>query len=211
MQAHRALGVVAAFALLTGAGSRPAQAQGRSAGTRATSLAQGTDVAAGAPTGASYFQHQTPMASFEVDRPRSRRARIVIASLAGGAVLMTGVGVLFTLDSKSKSDDVSTKPGQNNGQVYSEALDDTRRAALRSRDWAIASYAVGGGLLVGALVAYILTDPGRETIRVNGASSPVPAGGGGGARPPSPGPSAAAHLLLAPTRGGAFVGGAWSF
>ena len=208
MHAHRAFAVVAASALLVGGGavSGLAHAQGRVTGQEPPSAG----AAAAGPAGASYFQHQDPTLTFEVDRPRSHRARVVIASLVGGAVLMGGLGVLFTLDSKSKADEVSSKPGNNTGRVYTAELDDTRRAGLRSRTWAVTSFAVGGGLLVGALVAYVVSDPGRETIHVNGTSTPVPATHGA-TPPPNPGPSARVHLLLAPTRGGALLGGAWSF
>jgi len=133
--------------------------------------------------------------TFKVDRERTTRQKVLISSLFGGSVLFGGVGLLFHIDSKHKSDDVSTDAGHHTGHIYTEELDDTRRAAIRSRNLAIASYAIGGGLLVGTLVAYLLTDPGEETIRVG-----TEAAEGSGAR-----------LLVAPTDSGALVGGSWRF
>jgi hypothetical protein len=91
---------------------------------------------------------------------------------------------------------VSTDAGRHTGRIYTDELDDTRRAALRSRNLAIASYAVGGGLLIGTFIAYLVTDPGEEVVHVG---TEADAGG------------AAAHLLFEPTDDGAVVGGAWSF
>jgi hypothetical protein len=145
-----------------------------------------------------YFQQgKSDALTFTVDRERNTRQRILIASLFGSSVLFGGVGFLFHIDSRNKSDEVSTDAGRHTGRVYTEDLDDTRRAALRSRNVAIASYAVGGGFLVGTLVAYLLTDPGQETVHVG-----TEAIGEGGAR---------ARLLVEPTDGGALVGGAWRF
>ena len=143
-----------------------------------------------------YFQQGGSEAlTFKVDRERTMRQKVVIGSLFGGSVLFGGVGLLFHLDSKHKSDEVSTDAGHHTGQIYTEELDDTRRAAIRSRNIAIASYALSGGLLVSTFIAYLVTDPGQETIRVG-----TEAAEGSGAR-----------LLFAPTDGGAVVGGSWRF
>jgi hypothetical protein len=142
-----------------------------------------------------YFQQGGSDAlTFKVDRERTTRQRVLIGSLFGGSVLLGGVGLLFHIDSKHKSDEVSTDAGHHTGHIYTEELDDTRRAALRSRNFAIASYALGGGLLVGTFIAYLLTDPGQETIRVGTEAE-----------------STGARLLVAPTESGAVVGGSWRF
>lgn len=147
---------------------------------------------------ADYFQQGgTGNLTFTVDRERCTRQRVLIASLFGSSVLFGGVGLLFHIDSRNKSDEVSTNAGRHSGRIYTDELDDTRSAAIRSRNLAIASYAVGGGFLVGTLVAYLLTDPGHETVQVG-----TEAVGGGGA---------GARLLVEPTEGGALVGGDWRF
>lgn len=143
-----------------------------------------------------YFQQGgSDVLTFKVDRERTARQKIFIASMFGGTVLFGGIGLLFHIDSKNKSDEVSTGAGRHTGRVYTEELDDTRRAAIRSRNLAIASYALAGGFLIGTFVAYLVTDPGQETIRV-GTQAADPSG---------------ARLLVAPTEGGALVGGAWRF
>lgn len=139
-----------------------------------------------------YFQQGgTDSLVFKVDRERNTRQRVLIASLFGASILFGGVGVLFHIDSRNKSDEVSTDAGRHSGRIYTEELEDTRQAAIRSRNLTIASYSVGAGFLVGTFIAYLLTDPGQETVRV--------------------GTEAASRVMVAPTRGGALVGGAWSF
>lgn len=151
---------------------------------------------AGAQQQPGYFQQGGSEAlTFKVDRERNTRQRILIASLFGSSVLFAGVGVLFHIDSKNKSDDVSTDAGRHSGRVYTEELDDARRAGVRSRNLAIAGYAVSGGFLIGTLVAYVLTDPGQETVQVG-----TEAATGSGRT-----------LVVAPTDGGALIGGYWSF
>ncbi len=143
-----------------------------------------------------YFQEgRTDTISFNVDRKRNTQQRILIASLFGGTVVFGGVGLLFHIDSKNKADEVSTDSGRHTGRIYSEELDDTRSAAIRSRNFAIASYALGGGLLVGTFIAYLLTDPGQETIHVGTEPDHDPG----------------ARLMVAPIEGGALVGGGWRF
>ena len=147
-----------------------------------------------------YFrQGGTGELTFKVDRERNTRQRVLIASLFGSSVLFAGVGLLFHIDSKNKSDEVSTDAGRHSGRIYTAELDDTRSAAIRSRNLAVASYAVGGGFLIGTFIAYLLTDPGQETLEVG---TEVVGRRSDGARP---------RVLVEPTEGGALVGGAWRF
>jgi hypothetical protein len=146
-----------------------------------------------------YFGAAAQPMTFEVDRPRTREAKVLIASLFGAAVVFTGGGLLFHLHSKSQSDEVSTETDEHTGRVYTDDLDATRRDAERSRTLAIAGYAVGGGFLVGTLVAYLLTDPGTETIRVGEEQAEPPA------------PSGRPQVLVEPSTGGGMVGAAWRF
>jgi hypothetical protein len=129
--------------------------------------------------------------TFELDKERTVRQKILIASFGGGALLVGGVGLLFHLDSRDKSDSISAS-GRHTGMVYSEAIDDTRRAALRSRALTIASYGVAAGLLVTTLVLYVVTDPGTETITLDEAQARLP-------------------VTLEPVAGGALGGLAWGF
>jgi hypothetical protein len=54
-------------------------------------------------------------------------------------------------------------------------------------------YGIGGGLLLATAITYIATEPGPETIVIEPHVSRKPT------------------ALVAPTRGGAIVGGAWRF
>jgi hypothetical protein len=160
-------------------------------------LAVGLGLGWSAPARAQdYFTSDANSVSFEVDRSRSRSERILIASLLGGAVLVGGVGLLLHLDSERKSSEVSARPGRHTGLLYTEERDRTRRAAIRSRNFAFAGYSVGGGLLIAALVTYFVTNPGRDIITVGDEQAP---------------PSATSSLLVEPMSGGALVAGEWVF
>ena len=141
-----------------------------------------------------YFAGAGEPLRFEVDRPRKKSDKILMASLFGGSVLFGGVGLLFHLDSQRKSSDVSAKAGRHTGRLYTDELDDTRRAALRSRTFTIIGYSVSGALLVSTFVVYLITDPGTETITVGHQQS-----------------SPAARVMVEPLPGGALVGGQWTF
>lgn len=163
----------------------------------ACALAAGLGLGWSAPAAAQdYFTSDANSVSFEVDRARGRSERILIASLLGGAGLVGGVGLLFHLDSERRSSEVSVRPGRHTGLIYTEERDRTRRAAIRSRNFAVAGYSVGGGLLIAALVTYVVTDPGRDIITV-------------GEEPAPPPPTSS--LLVEPVPGGAVVAGQWDF
>jgi hypothetical protein len=130
--------------------------------------------------------------SFEVDKERTARQRVLIGSLLGGALVVGGIGLLFHLDSRDKSDEVSAS-GPHTGRVYTREVDDTRRAALRSRAVTVAAYGAGAGLVIASLVVFLVTDPGTETIVLGDRAA---------ARP---------SIGLEPVAGGALVAGGWSF
>lgn len=128
---------------------------------------------------------------YRIDKDRSKNERLVIAGLAGGAVLFGGIGLLFHLDSRSASNEVSAV-GDHTGRAYTAELEDTRSDALRSRNLAIVSYSIGGALVVSSVVALLLTEPGAELVTVGTEAQPAP-------------------LSITPLPGGAAVGGTWSF
>jgi hypothetical protein len=116
---------------------------------------------------------------------RSRNNVIVLASLAGAAVAFGGVGLYFHLDSKSASDEVSAKNVKNTAWTAADAV--TLDRANSSATKAEVFYGIGGALLVGAAVAFIITAPKPETTVIH------------------------SHVVAAPTPGGAMIGGVWSF
>ena len=147
-----------------------------------------------------YFGAAAEPMTFEVDKPRTKQAKILIGSLFAGAVVFAGGGLLFHLHARNAADEVSTRTDHHTGKVYTDELDATRRDAVRSGKLAGAGYAIGGGFLVGTFVAYLLTDPGTETIRV-----------GEEEEAPAPAPSGRPPVEAAAAPGGGVVGAAWSF
>jgi hypothetical protein len=131
--------------------------------------------------------------SFKVERERTTRNKITIVSLGGASVLFVGVGALFNLDSKSKSDEVSTGGAQLTGEVWTAEREQTREQAIRSRNVAIATYSIGGALALATAIFYIATDPGEELVSVE-AGSPV-----------------TGAPTFTPVEGGAVVGARWSW
>jgi hypothetical protein len=114
---------------------------------------------------------------------RSPKNVAILASIAGAAVVFGGLGVYFTLDSKSASDDVSAHrpmsvPWTADRQAtYDRAHDSAVKAEI--------FYGVGGALLIGAVVGLIVTQPETETTVIH------------------------PHVAVGP--GGAVLGGSWSF
>lgn len=158
---------------------------------------------AAAPASAQdYFgRTETDNVSFRIDKERTSEQKILIGSLLGGAVLFGGVGLLFTLDSDSKSNEVSAV-GMHTGRVYTPELEQTRKDALRSRNFAIGSYAVGGALLVATGIAFIATHPGTEELNMEEYQR---------RHDEERREESSSRTLITPVRGGALVGRSWLF
>lgn len=168
---------VIAFAVLCGllalsAGPPPARAQG------------------------DYFGKDAPeeKVTFRKYKDRTPGQRLVIGSLFAGAALFSGIGVYFTLDSRSKANDVGAV-GEHTGLIYTPEIDETREGALRSRKFAIVSYTIGGVFLAGAIAALYVTDPGSEVVSIGDEEPP---------KPPVP-------VSVTALPGGAMVEGTWRF
>lgn len=136
-------------------------------------------------------QDAAPM-TFEVDKERTTRDKLMIGAFGAGALVFGGIGLLFHLDSKDKSDAVSAS-GRHTGLTYTAELDQTRKDALRSRNLTIASYGIGAGLLVTTFVVYLITDPGTETITLDDGRAALP------------------PISIEPVAGGAIATGGWRF
>ncbi|MGE5180456.1 MAG: hypothetical protein ACM31C_00255 [Acidobacteriota bacterium] len=140
---------------------------------------------AGGPPGETGRQKDIVIVT-EPDRPANNK--ILLASLAGGAALFGGIGLYFHLDSRSASNDVSAKRSTNTAWTSADAAryDQAHSSATKAEVF----YGIGGALLVGAVVTWIVTAPNSETTVIHtGGGTPV----------------------VAPTPGGALVGGAWTF
>ena len=127
---------------------------------------------------------------------RSRKNITVLLSLAGSGLVMGALGLYFHLDSRSATDDIDAD--STRGVPWSAAHQDTYERAERSATIAGVFYGLGGALVLASAVTYIVTEPKAETMVIQ------PHGTGHAALPRR-------TPIVAPTRGGAVIGGAWSF
>jgi hypothetical protein len=127
-----------------------------------------------------------------VEGTRSRNNVLALSATAGVAVVLGAVGLYYNLDARSASNDVSAGTPQNvpwtpaRQAEYDRAHDSSVKAEV--------FYGIGGAVLAGAIVALIVTAPQDQTVVIH------PRVGVRAVRP-----------IVAPTAGGAFVGGAWRF
>jgi hypothetical protein len=152
------------------------------------------------PTAAQdYFTAKPEELHFRIERERTRTQRIVVVSLLGGAAVFAGIGALFSLDYRDKADSIEAT-GSHTGRIYTAEIDAKRDDALMARDLSIASFGLGGGLLVAAAVYYVITDPGTQAVRYgpNGEIVPVSS-------------VSRDATEIVPVAGGVVVGRRWSF
>ncbi|MBA3462389.1 MAG: hypothetical protein H0T46_20675 [Deltaproteobacteria bacterium] len=125
----------------------------------------------------------------DIPGERSPENKLLLGGIAGAGFLAGALGAYFHFDSRSASDDVAAD--SYTGQAWTREDEELVDRADRSRSRAIIGYSVGGALLVGAAIYYIVTEPKSETavIRPHGRGSPT----------------------VSPTEGGALLGGMWSF
>jgi len=159
-------------------GARPDDGSG--AGSSMGSSA-GSNAAPGEQALQAPFHHKDIVVTSTGERSAKNIA--ILASVAGAAALIGGLGVYYNLDSKSASDEVSAHrplsvPWTTDRQAtYDRAHDSAVKAEI--------FYGVGGALLIGAVVGLIVTQPKTETTVIH------------------------PHVAVGP--GGAVLGGSWSF
>lgn len=159
-----------------------------------TTAEPGADPAYGRPPDPDVRKYSAPRAKDVVIiayPERSRQNIMLLAGLGTGGVLLGAIGLYFHLDSRSASNEVSAD--QFSGRIWTADRQDTYDRANRSATIAGVFYGVGGALLLATAITYMVTEPEPEklTIHPHGPSS--------------------ARALVAPTRGGAIIGGGWSF
>ena len=115
---------------------------------------------------------------FVVETPEERSTTniAVIAGIAGAGALVGGLGVYFHLDSRSESNKVSA--GVPTSRPWLPADQAAVDQASSDRTKAVIFYSLGGALIIGAVVALIVTDPGttRTVIHPHTAIAPTPGG-----------------------------------
>ncbi|MGE0396178.1 MAG: hypothetical protein AB7T06_05595 [Kofleriaceae bacterium] len=119
---------------------------------------------------------------------RPMKNKLVLGGIAGAGLVAGAIGFYFHLDSRSATDDVGTDVFT--GTAWSPAHQELVDRADSSRAAAITLYSIGGACIAGAIVYWILTDPGEETIVIQPRT---------------------AQPTIVPTQGGAVLGGVWSF
>ena len=122
----------------------------------------------------------------EIPGERSQNNKILVASLGAASVIAGALGVYWHLDSRDASDQVSADTFT--GEAWTDDKIDLVDRADRSKTRATIAYSIGGALLVGTIVTWIVTAPESETaiIRTGG-------------------------LGVAPTQDGGMVTRMWSF
>lgn len=121
---------------------------------------------------------------------RSKQNITLIASIAGAAVVMGAVGLYFHFDANSAAEEVAAKTFT--GRAWTSDRQEAYDTAQRSSTIAGVMYGIGGALLLSTAIVFIATEPERKEIVITPHSG-------------TPKPTA----MLAPTRGGAIVGGTW--
>jgi hypothetical protein len=122
---------------------------------------------------------------------RSKKNITTLAVLGGAGLLAGAIGLYFHMDWRSSSNEVATN--DYTGDVWTAAHQDTYDRAHSSSIAAGVLYGLGGGLLLATAITYIATEPKAETMIIHPNSRPK------------------RSALVAPTQGGAMIGGRWSF
>lgn len=122
---------------------------------------------------------------------RSQTNIWALSITAGVGVVLGGVGAYYHFDSRDQSNKINAH--RFTGEAWTAErqaiFDDAHSSAVKAGVF----YGIGGVLILGAAIAYIATEPKMETIVIHPHVDPKPT------------------ALVAPTPGGALVGGTWSF
>ena len=100
---------------------------------------------------------------FRIDRERTAGDWYLVGGLAGGALVMTGVSLLFHVSANGAASDVEAD--RFTGRTWTDDLQSRYDDSVRNGRIATIGYAIAGGLAVGTIVAFLLTDPGSELVR----------------------------------------------
>src|SRR5687768_13725597 len=122
---------------------------------------------------------------------RSKSNITVLAALGGGGVVFAAVGLYFHLDARTATSEVEAS--KFTGEPWTRERQATYERAESSSMLAGVFYGIGGALVLATAITYIATEPKAETITIHPYANPKPV------------------ALVAPTRGGAMVGGMWRF
>jgi hypothetical protein len=122
---------------------------------------------------------------------RSRHNVTMLAVGAGASLVLGGLGLYFHLDSRAESTSINAH--RPSGEPWTSDRQDAYDSAHSSAIAAGVLYGLGGAFLLTTAIVYIATEPKLETIVIHPHADTKPV------------------AIVAPTRGGALVGGTWSF
>jgi hypothetical protein len=134
--------------------------------------------------GAGYFAAPKGKDIYIKQYPDRSRANVIgLWTTAGAGVVLTGVGLAFHLDYRSKANDLSSD--RFTGEPWTAERQATFDDAHSSSVMAGVFYGLGGATLLAATIAFIVTEPKVVTIVI--------------------------HPHVDPKNGGAMIGGGFSF
>jgi hypothetical protein len=152
----------------------------------AASSTAGADIPATTVGNANVVSADHPIT---VTTPGERSSQNIqfLAGLTGAGLVLVGLGVFYNLDSRSSANAVSA--GDPTGQPWTSGdqadFDHTHQLAVRAG----VCYGIGGAVLIGALVTWILTAPSDQVTVIQPHVTPT----------------------VTPAPGGALLGGQWRF
>lgn len=120
----------------------------------------------------------------EIPGERSFENKAILVGVLGAGLVVGAVGVYFNLDARDAADAVSAD--RPTGRAWTAERAALVERADRSSTRAGVAYAVGGALVAGAIIGWIVSAPKIERTIIRTG-------------------------MVAPTRGGAVVGGTWRF
>jgi hypothetical protein len=118
---------------------------------------------------------------------RSAENLELVGGMAGLGLIVTGLGVFYHLDSRSTSNTVNAEAPTSLPWTDADQAQYDHAHSLAVR--AGVCYGIGGAILIGALITWIATAPADQHTVIQPHVTPT----------------------VAPTPGGAMLGGSWSF
>lgn len=105
-----------------------------------------------------YFSNGEKQLTFREAGSRTKKEKIVLASVFGVGLLAGAVGTYYLFDSQRLSDEVSAS-GTHTGKTWSTSLEAKRQDALLSGTIATVGFSLASACLLAGAMTYIFTEP----------------------------------------------------
>lgn len=112
----------------------------------------------------------------EVPGLRTTNQKIVVGSLLGAGAIGGAIGLYFNLQSRSDANKVNA--ATFTGKAWTADREQSYDSANSNRNRAAVGYAIGGAFVIGAIAAFIATEPKSETTVIRPHAAVVPTSGG---------------------------------